>query len=630
MDKTIPTTGRDCDVAIIGAGFGGLYALHKLRNEMGLDVRAFDDAGGVGGTWYWNRYPGARSDTEVTAYCYSFDRELWDDWQWTERYPRQPEILAYLNEVANRHDLRRSIRFNTRIVRVEWDDDAGRWRVTTDKKETFSAQFLIEGVGLLSSTNYPDFPGTDNFRGEIFHTSRWPHTGVDLRGKRVGVIGTGSSGIQLIAEIAPEVAELFVFQRTPQYVVPSQHCPISQDTLAAIRKDYAGYWRGVLDSATAFGIEESAIPAGSVSDEQRNAIFEQAWQAGGGFRFMLGTFNDIISNVDANDAATDFIRAKIHAIVRDRQVARLLTPTDLYAKRPLCCDGYYETFNRANVTLVDVGTKPIDAITARGIRTEAGHFDLDVIIFATGFDAVTGNYLKIDTRGRGGLALQEKWARGPRAFVGLTIAGFPNLFMIFGPFGPFTNQPPVHEFQINWFADAIAHVRANGLQSFEVSKDLEDEWIQECDEIANTTLFPRVDSWINGANIVGKPKATMFYMGGMAAYAAHLREIAAKGYRGFVVRRGDRHLEAPGRVLRIPDAWENLKHPAGGTGSAAKARRIDGFGVYPGARQECAAESINPCSLFRDQSSVLFDAATMDPLDQEHTTTLALCCARRC
>jgi cation diffusion facilitator CzcD-associated flavoprotein CzcO len=375
------------------------------------------------------------------------------------------------------------------------------------------------------------------FKGDIVHTSRWPHAGVDLRGKRVGVVGTGSSGIQLIAEIAAEVGELFVFQRTPQYVVPSQHCPISQDALAAIREDYAGYWRGVLDSATAFGIEESAIPAASVSPEQPEAVFEQAWQAGGGFRFMLGTFNDIITDVDANDAATDFIRRKIRATVRDPAIAQALTPTDLYAKRPLCCDGYYESFNRDNVTLVDVKKSPISSLTAQGIRTEAAHYDLDVIIFATGFDAVTGNYLKIDTRGSGGMSLREKWRDGPRAFIGLTIAGFPNLFMIFGPFGPFTNQPPVHEFQINWFAEAIAHVRTNGLATFEVRKDVEDKWVDECNEIANATLFPRVDSWINGANIAGKPKATMFYMAGMAAYAAHLRDLAANGYPGFAVNR---------------------------------------------------------------------------------------------
>ncbi len=525
----------EVDAVIVGAGFGGLYALHKLRNELGLDVRAFDDAGGVGGTWYWNRYPGARSDTEVTAYCYSFDRELWEDWVWPERYPRQPQILAYLNEVADRHDLRRSITFDTRIESAHWDEAVSRWRCTTSRGETITAQFLIEGVGLLSSTNVPEFPGSADFQGEIFHTARWPHEPVDLRGKRVGVIGTGSSGIQVIAEIVPEVGHLHVFQRTPQYVVPAQHSPISEAALAAIRDDYDGYWNGVLATATAFGIEESTIAAASVSAREREAVFEHAWQAGGGFRFMLGTFNDIIVDVDANQAATDFIRRKIRAIVRDPAIAEQLSPHDLYAKRPLCCDGYYETYNRDNVTLVDVKAHPILAITPSGILTAAGEVELDVIILATGFDAITGNYLKIDTRGRDGLALADKWAQGPRAFVGLTIADFPNLFMIFGPFGPFTNQPPVHEFQINWIADAIAHVRDRGLQTFEVERAVEDRWIKDCNDIADTTLFPRVDSWINGANIVGKPRATMFYMAGMASYADHLRDIAANGYRGFAL-----------------------------------------------------------------------------------------------
>lgn len=543
--QTRSLDGLELDVAIVGAGFGGLYALHKLRNEMGLEVRSFDDAGGVGGTWYWNRYPGARSDTEVTAYCYSFDRQLWEDWEWPERYPRQPQILAYLNEVADRHDLRRSIHFETRIESVHWDDATSRWTCTTNRGETFRAQFVVEGVGLLSSTHYPAFPGSEDFRGEILHTARWPHHEVDLKGKRVGVIGTGSSGIQVIAEIAPDVEHLYVFQRSPQYVVPAQHSAISQETLAAIRDDYEGYWKGLLETATAFGIEESTIPAASVTDREREAIFERAWQAGGGFRFMLGTFNDIITDVEANRAATDFIRRKIRTIVSDPTVAAQLSPTDLYAKRPLCGDGYYEAYNRDNVSLVDVKAQPIEAITPSGIRTQAGEIELDVIILATGFDAVTGNYLKIDTRGQGGVTLKDKWANGPRAFIGLTIADFPNLFMIFGPFGPFTNQPPVHEYQINWIADAIAHVRENGLQSFEVETATEDHWIEQCNEIADTTLFPQVDSWINGANIAGKPRATMFYMAGMAAYAAHLSELAGNAYPGFSLRGNQRMKDHP-------------------------------------------------------------------------------------
>lgn len=521
------------DVAVIGSGFGGLYALHKCRNEMGLKVLAFDDASDVGGTWYWNRYPGARSDTEVTAYCYSFDRQLWDDWQWHERYPRQPDILAYLNEVARRHDLRRSIEFNTRIVSAKWLEDISRWQLSTDSGKQYLTQFLIEGVGLLSSTNYPEFPGAENFQGKICHTARWPQEGIELRGKRVGVIGTGSSGVQVISEIAEEVEALYVFQRTPQYVVPSQHGPIPAQTLASIRDDYEGYWRGVLNTATAFGIEESTTLTASVSSAERERIYEDTWNAGGGFRFMLGAFCDVITDVEANNHATDFIRRKIHAVVDDPLTARRLTPNDLYAKRPLCCDGYYETFNRDNVTLVDAKANPIQGLSRDGILVGDTEYELDVIIFATGFDAVTGNYLKIDTCGRNGVLLKNKWSDGPRAFAGLSIASFPNLFMIFGPFGPFTNQPPVHEFQIDWFCQAMSYVLEHGYQSIEIAGEVEDAWVHECNEQANATLFPQVDSWINGANIPGKPKASMFFMGGMAAYAERMREIALGSYREF-------------------------------------------------------------------------------------------------
>ena len=524
---------KHVDVVVVGSGFGGLYALHKLRNVMGLDVQAFDDAGDVGGTWYWNRYPGARSDTEVTAYCYSFDRQLWDDWQWSDKYPRQSDILAYLNEVADRHDLRRSIKFNTRVTQAHWQEDQCCWHLNLSDGSELTSQFLIEGVGLLSSTNYPVFSGAENFCGEIVHTSRWPHTGVDLRGKRVGVIGTGSSGVQIIAEIASEVEHLHVFQRSAQYVVPAQHGPISPAVLSNINADYEGYWRSIIESGTAFGIEESTVPYASVPSAERDAVFEQAWQGGGGFRFMLGAFCDVISDEQANNAATDFIRKKIHAIVQNPEIANLLSPSDLYAKRPLCCDGYYEAFNRNNVSLVDVKKHPIKAFTTKGILTEHGETELDLIVLATGFDAVTGNYLKIDTRGQDGLTLQDRWCDGPSAFGGLSIAKFPNLFMIFGPFGPFTNQPPVHEFQIDWFCDAIKFVREQKLGSMTVSETLERQWVNECVETANATLFPRVDSWINGANIPGKPKSSMFYMGGMASYAARLRDLSAKKYPGF-------------------------------------------------------------------------------------------------
>jgi cation diffusion facilitator CzcD-associated flavoprotein CzcO len=523
----------EVDVAVIGAGFAGLYALHKLRNDLGLDVQAFDNGSDVGGTWFWNRYPGARSDTEVTAYCYSFDRELFQKWKWSQRYPRQREILSYLSMFADRYDLRRSIAFDTTIVSATFDERSDRWQLTTDSGQRWSAHFLVEGVGLLSSTNVPSLPGQDTFTGEIYHTARWPRHETDFTGKRVAVIGTGSSGVQVITEIAPICGHLTVFQRTPQYIVPARHGPLDPTLLEKIDADYEGYWRGVLASVTAFGFDESAVPATSVSDREREAVFQTAWDSGGGFQFMFATFNDIGTSREANDAATAFVRNKIRELVHDPETAARLTPHDLYAKRPICCDGYYETFNRANVSLLDVKAHPILEITPTGIRTDDGEYEFDVIIFATGFDAVTGNYLKIDHTGRNSKSLRAKWADRPRVHLGLMSADFPNMFMIFGPMGPFTNQPPAHEVQVDWVAAAINHVRANDLATVEPTQEAEDQWLATCDEIAYATLFPQVDSWINGANVPGKPIAVMFYMAGMGAYMEQLQAAVDTGYAGF-------------------------------------------------------------------------------------------------
>jgi cyclohexanone monooxygenase len=538
----------EVDAVVIGSGFAGLYALHKLRNEMGLQVQSFENAGGVGGTWYWNRYPGARSDTEVTAYCYSFDRELFDSWNWTERYPRQREILAYLNHMADKHDLKRSIQFNTQVESAVFDEDTNRWIVSTDKRQRFSAQFLIEGVGLLSATKIPDFPGQASFKGSIYHTARWPHEGVDLSGKRVGVIGTGSSGIQVIAEIAPEVEHLHVFQRTPQYVVPSKHQPIDRDHLQWIKNNYEEYWNSVLYSVTAFGFPESDVAAESVPEDERVRRFREQYESGGGFHYMFQAFNDVGVSLVANDAASGVIKQKIGEIVTDPEIAARLMPNELYARRPLCCDDYYETYNRSNVTLVDVKADPIAEITERGIRTESGQeYELDVIVLATGFDAVSGNQLKIDQRGRGGLELKDKWAERPLAHLGMMTADFPNMFMIFGPMGPFTNQPPAHEAQVEWIAKVITHVRETGVETIEPTQEAEDQWMAMCDEIAHETLFPKVNSWINGSNIPGKPVTVMFYMGGMGAYMDHMKAALDSGFEGFELGRGRTRLAGESR-----------------------------------------------------------------------------------
>lgn len=524
---------RDVDAIVIGAGFAGLYAVHKLRNDLGLTVWGFDNGSDVGGTWYWNRYPGARSDTEVTAYCYAFDRDLFERWKWTERYPRQREILSYLDMFARRYGLRRSIQFDTMVTSAVWDEGCSRWTVTTDKGDLFSAQFIVAGVGLLSSTVTPRFPGQDRFEGRIYHTARWPNDDIDLGDKRVGVIGTGSSGVQVIAELGSQVRQLTVFQRRPQYVVPARHRPIDPDILASIRRDYDKFWAKTLGSVTAFGFDESAVSASEVSVDDRDAIFEQVWNRGGEFQFMFATFNDIGTSRAANDAATDFIRRKIKEIVKDPAVAEQLMPHEFYARRPICCDGYYETYNRHNVELVDIGTHPIIEVTPNGIRTVEAEYELDVIVFATGFDAVTGNYLKIEFVGRGGLSLRSHWQERPRVHLGLMSNGFPNLFMIFGPMGPFTNQPPAHEVQVNWVADAINHARERRLSLIEPTAEAEQGWPDRCDEIASGTLFPKVDSWINGANVPGKPIVVMFYMAGMGAYMDQLQAAVASDYAGF-------------------------------------------------------------------------------------------------
>lgn len=518
MSNVANSEAIEIDAVVIGGGFAGLYAVHKLRDDLGLSVQAFDNAGDVGGTWYWNRYPGARSDTEVNAYCYFFDRELYESWKWSERYPRQSEILAYLNHVADRYDLRRSYQFSTQVTSVIFDEEAERWWISTDKGQEFSAKFLIEAVGLLSATNVPEFPGQENFRGEIYHTARWPHEGVDLTGKRVGVIGTGSSGIQVISEVAPIVGHLTVFQRTPQWVVPSRHRPIDPDLLARIKADFEGYHRDVLYSVTAFGFPESTESAENADPEERRARFAETYEDGGGFQYMFKAYNDVGTSLVANKAATDVIEEKIRETVKDPAVAELLIPTDLYAKRPLCCDNYYETYNRDNVTLVDVKANPIVEFTKNGIRTGTDEYELDVIVLATGFDAVSGNQLRIFQQGRDGLSLQDKWRDRTSTYMGVMTAGFPNMYMVYGPMGPFTNQPPVHEAQVNWIADAIRHTLEIGASTLEPSPEAEVEWVKTCDAGAAQTLFPKVNSWINGANVPGKPVVNYFFMGGMAAY----------------------------------------------------------------------------------------------------------------
>jgi cyclohexanone monooxygenase len=522
----------DYDAIVIGAGFGGIYMLHKLRNELGLTVRAYDRASGVGGTWHWNRYPGALSDTEGFVYRYSFDHDLLQDYDWSTRYLKQTDILAYLEHVVDRFDLARDIQLDTGITAAVFDEDTNSWTVTTDRGETVTATYVVTALGLLSKINMPGIPGIDTFAGEIIHTGAWPEEH-DLRGKRVGVIGNGSTGQQVISAIAPEAEHLTVFMRTPQYSVPAGDRAMSPHEVSAIKRDYDSIWDQVRNSVVAFGFEESTVPAMSVSEEERQRVFQENWDIGGGFRFMFGTFCDIATDPAANEAAASFIRSKIAEIVEDPEKARILTPTDLYARRPLCANHYYETFNRDNVSVADIKAHPIVEITPEGLRTADGRtHELDVLVLATGFDAVDGNYLAMDLRGRGGRSINEAWAEGPASYLGTSTAGFPNMFMILGPNGPFTNLPPSIETQVDWIGTLVAAAQERGT-AVEASTEAEQAWTETCRTIADMTLFPKVDSWIFGANIPGKTQTVMFYMGGLANYRAQLAEVEDDGFRGF-------------------------------------------------------------------------------------------------
>jgi cation diffusion facilitator CzcD-associated flavoprotein CzcO len=531
-----PETTRDLDALVVGAGFGGIYMLHKLRNDLGLQAEAIDKAAGVGGTWYWNRYPGALSDSESFVYQYSFDAELYEQTNWTTKYVRQPQILEYLNGVVDRYDLRDHIKLETAMTSAEFDERSGRWTVRTDRGERITCRFLVTGLGLLSATNLPKFPGAETFEGRIVHTGAWP-ADLDLTGKRVGVIGNGSTGGQVITATAPVVKHLTSFQRTPQYSVPAGNRELSREQLASYKRDRKANWEQVHNSSVAMGFVESTLPTFSVSPEERERIYQRTWDEGGGFRFMFETFGDIAVDAAANEEAAAFIRRKIAEIVKDPETRRNLTPTDLYARRPLCDSGFYETFNRPNVSLVNVKENPIQELTPAGVRTADGTVhELDVLICATGFDAVDGNYKKMDIRGLNGQTLGEKWQHGPTSYLGIATSGFPNMFMILGPNGPFTNLPPSIETQVEWIADTIEHLAPTEDVWMDVKDDTESTWTHTCGEIADSTLFPQAASWIFGANIPGKPRTVMFYLGGIGAYRQILRDEAQADYPSFLIR----------------------------------------------------------------------------------------------
>ena len=528
----------DCDAVVIGAGFAGLYMLRKLRDEMGMTARVFERGDGVGGTWYWNRYPGARCDSESYIYCFSFDKQLLQDWEWSGKYPEQPEILRYLNHVADRFDLRRSIQFNTSVTAAHYDEANHWWEVSTDKGEKVTARFLITGIGCLSAGQVPNIKGRETFAGQSYHTGSWPHEGVDLTGKRVGVIGTGSSGVQSIPVIAKQAKHLFVFQRTPQFTIPARHGSVDRAFLNDVKANYDEIWQKAKTSAGGMPyapIDRSAL---SVSDEERRATYDAAWEEGG-FRFVFSSFADVAVDRRANDTASEFIRGKIREIVDDPDTAEMLVPTDhpFTSKRALIDTDYFATYNRDNVTLVDIRHSPIQEITPKGIRTEDDEYELDIIVFATGFDAMTGAYFKMDIRGKDGVALKDKWAAGPKTYLGIATAGFPNLFMITGPGSPsvLSNMPVSIEQHVEWIADVVETMHERGIATIEADSEAETAWVAHVNEVADQTLFMLADSWYLGANIPGKPRVFMPYPGGVGVYRTKCDEVVANGYEGFVL-----------------------------------------------------------------------------------------------
>jgi cation diffusion facilitator CzcD-associated flavoprotein CzcO len=535
--KAPPTDSRQLDALVIGAGFSGLYQLLCLRDRLGLSVKVLEAGAGVGGTWYWNRYPGARCDSESHSYCYSFSEELWREWEWSEKYPGPPEIMRYLNFVADKFDLKRDIRFNTKVASAHFDEKSNRWTVTTDAGETYSTQFLITAVGCLSTANVPDIPGRDSFQGKWYHTGQWPHEGVDFGGKRVGQVGTGSTGIQAAPVIAETAKHLTVFQRTANYSVPARNGPLTPEFKDWI-KENSDEIRTTMHTAVnghPFLISErSALDA---SPAEREAVYEKAWQTGG-LRFRA-TFRDLVTSNEANATAVSFLKRKIRQVVKDPATAEKLADIDhpYAAKRPPIDTDYFETFNRDNVDLVDIRADPIERITPTGIKLKSGaEHALDTIVFATGFDGMTGSLLKMDIRGRDDVSLKEAWAAGPRNYIGLQVSGFPNLFMVTGPGSPsvLCNMPVAIEQHVEWITDCIAYLRKEGLARIEPTEEAMDLWVAHVNDAANATVLPQAKhSWYLGANIPGKPRVFMPYAGGMARYRKICTDVAARNYQGF-------------------------------------------------------------------------------------------------
>lgn len=525
------------DAIIIGAGFGGMYGLHRLRS-MGLKVHAIEAGSDVGGTWYWNRYPGARCDVMSIDYSYSFSDEIQQQWTWSEQFAAQPEILAYAQFVAEKLDLKRDISFNTRASAVHYDEAASLWRVQTESGQSFEARFCLMATGPLSMPKQVDIAGASRFKGELYLSGKWPHHDVDFSGKRVAVIGTGSSGIQIVPVVAQQADHLYVYQRTPSFTLPMRNRKLDEDYVAHIKAHYPSLRQAARHSLTGGVRPITMRPLFSVTPAEREKLMEDAWQQSG--LHFLGLFSDLLTNKDANEVVAEFVRGKIAETVNDPDTARRLTPQGypIFARRPCLDTGYYEAFNRDNVTLKDCLEDPILEITEKGIRTAQGEVEVDIIIAAIGYDALTGAMLSMDIRGRDGRTLNDKWAGGGRSHLGLMIEGFPNMFVIAGPNGPsaLANFVLLNEQNIDWVSDCIAHMDAQGFTSIEANLDAEEAWMQKVTTLGSLSLYPTANTWYTGANVPGKARTFPVYIGGLGRYREICSDAAASGYSGFTLR----------------------------------------------------------------------------------------------
>ena len=535
------TPSATLDAVVIGAGFSGMYMLKSLRDKLGLKAKVLEMGSTVGGTWYWNRYPGARCDSDSYIYVCSWDKQALQEWEWSERYPEQPEILRYLEYIAKRHDLKRDIEFNTKVTSAEFDEKTNLWTVHTDNGDPVTARYVITAVGTLTTTNMPKFKGLENFKGKWYHTCRFPHTGVDFTGKRVGMVGTGATAVQAIPEIAQQAKHLTVFQRTANYCVPARNGKVDPEVVKARKADYENIIKRTRESF--FGQEHYFIMKSALeaTPEEREAEFDKKWDAGG-FAFWLANYQDMFFVEEANELCADYIRRKIRKTVIDQAVADRLMPKGHHygCKRQPLDTNYYETFNKHNVKLVDAATDGgIEEITEKGIRAGGKEYEFDIIVFATGFDAMTGPLKALNLKGRNGLTLDKVWADGPHTYLGVSVAGFPNLFTLTGPQSPsvLTNMPVAIEQHVEWVSDCIEHMEKTGKKSIEATPKAQEDWVAHVNGVVNMTLMAKANSWYMSANIPGKPRAFLPYLDpeGVGGYTKRCAEIAAKGYEGFLL-----------------------------------------------------------------------------------------------